>query len=146
MVFYLYKTDNNRVESINDFVSCNSRKLMFDNALSLYTLDELFNESEAIGEEFEVDLRTFKGLKSPPRVYLQMIASAVIHYELASRDKFNLILNHAKKDLILSVGLSIIPGTEYKRGDSSIDQCLFVANQRVEVAEQIYGLYHEVNR
>lgn len=107
-----------------------ARKLVVDEFIRITDIPALYAKLEAAGGEIALDHEELASRSTPPEEVKQLMAGAVMNYELCARDRFRIIADERSATLL---------GVPVK------DQMVAIIQRRMSVAdhERVAGIYED---
>jgi len=129
----------------DDLVDSRANKLAKDYFVRITDIPRLYFELEQTGGEFDIDLEELVGTSEPPKEYKQLIASAVMNYELTQRDQFRIVVDKGTFGLFgdMEVGTRLVA---LITRIAPIETHQEVADIYVSAAQRIYQAYELATR
>ena len=138
------------IEKLDDLKDPTARELAERNLISITELPHLYGELKKIGAvgmfSTEIDESLLRGLTEPPSLYRQLLAAAIINYELSQRREFRVETGERttvffwdllRRDRKLAA--------RFRRGDCLPEEQRRLADVYAGNAENVYMAYANAN-
>ncbi len=138
------------IKKLDDLKDHNARELAEKNLVNITELPHLYDELKKIGAVgmsiIEIDESSLKGLTEPPSLYRQLIAAAILNYELSRRGEF--VVETSEKTSKSFLGLLKRDrrlAARFGRGNYLPEELQQLAESYVRNAENVYMAYAHAN-